>query len=57
MARPREFDDRVSTTLRIAPELLERLQDEANRREIGRNKLLVALLEWALPDYENEEIA
>jgi hypothetical protein len=56
MARPREFDDRTSTTLRVAPELLERLQDEADRREIGRNRLIVNLIEYGLPDYEGEAL-
>lgn len=56
MARPREYDDRVSTTLRLGTDLLERLDAEANRREIGRNRLVVHLLEYALPDYEAEEV-
>lgn len=56
MSRPREYDDRVSTGLRIAPELLERVAAEAERREIGRNRLVVRLIEFALPAYEAEDV-
>jgi len=56
MPRPREYEERVSTTLRVTPELLSRLDAEAQRREIGRNLLTVKLIEYALPDYEAEDV-
>lgn len=57
LGRPTEYDeDRVSTTVRLSPALLRRLDDEAKRRELGRNKLVVGLLERALPGYEGESL-
>jgi hypothetical protein len=57
MGRPREYDEeRTTTTLRISTDLLGRVNAEADRRELGRNKLMLALIEWALPDYEGETL-
>ncbi len=56
MSRPRTEDpNRMATALRLPPELFERLAAEADRRDISRNRLVVRVLEWALPEWEAED--
>ena len=40
MSRPREYDQRTSTKIRFAPDLLERLRQEAGRRDVSVNLLV-----------------
>lgn len=56
MGRPRTEDpDRVATALRLPVDLSERLAAEADRRDISRNRLMIRVLEWALPAWEAED--
>lgn len=47
MARPREYDTRVSTALRLPPELHDRLKRAADEREVSAN----LLIERAITEY------
>jgi predicted HicB family RNase H-like nuclease len=56
VSRPRTEDpNRVATALRLPPDLSERLASEADRRDISRNRLVIRVLEWALPEWEAED--
>ena len=41
-------DDRVSTTIRLTPELLDRVQSEADTRMVSRNKVLTWVIDRGL---------
>ena len=40
MSRPREHGDRIGITVRLDPELVSRLDEEARTREVGRTYLI-----------------
>lgn len=46
--RPREHGDRVSLTIRLDPDLVERLDEEARDREVGRTLLVDRALRYYL---------
>lgn len=48
MGRPRKYDQRVSTQLRIERELHQRLQDAADDREVSVNWLATRAIEQFL---------
>ena len=56
VGRPRVYDTRTATTVRCEPELLDRLDVEAQRREVGRNWLIVRLIERGLATMEQEPL-
>ena len=47
MARPREFDDRVTKAVRLSPQLDERLKALARVRQVSVN----LIMNWALEEY------
>ncbi|HOT78492.1 MAG TPA: ribbon-helix-helix protein, CopG family [Microthrixaceae bacterium] len=47
MARPREFDDRVTKAVRLSPQLDERLKALARERQVSVN----LIMNWALEEY------
>lgn len=44
MSRPREYDDRIGTALRIDRDLHERIAAEADARGVSANWLIVRLV-------------
>lgn len=58
MVRPRihEPGSRVSSAVRIPRDLHDRLKAEAERRCIGMNLLMTAVLDYALADFESEAL-
>lgn len=49
MARPREYEDRLSTSLRLSPALMKELQAVARERDVSVNHIIVRAIEDYLP--------
>lgn len=49
IGRPKDYDERTTTALRIPPELLRQVKDAAAEREISTNLLITKAIEDFLP--------
>lgn len=48
MGRPREYEKRITTNIRLPPDLHQRLQDAADEREVSVNLLMIHAAEQFL---------
>jgi metal-responsive CopG/Arc/MetJ family transcriptional regulator len=49
-------DDRIQVSVRLPRTLVQRIDEEARRRVLGRHRFLQLLVEAHLPDYENDPL-
>lgn len=56
MGAPKRFDERVASSIRLAPDLFVRLDNQAKRRVVGRNVLIEAAIKMALDKWEAEAL-
>jgi hypothetical protein len=56
MARPRQNGPRTNTAIRFPGDLHARLENEAERRDVSLNQLVVWAVERTLPGWEQQDL-